>query len=614
MKTPAKDENNAPKLPESGDASQQHRRGGRRGRRFNNAAESGGPSGHQTSTKYSTRNKDLPDTLVFDNTGHNDAANFLRTLKGLANFMHTTYSAEVATAILKMQPVTIPIEEEPTARKDPNTGLDIAWTSWEVHKWKEKYNEQLKTLKIYNDSMPKAYIHLYNQCSTNLKNDLEASDAFAQVESSKDPIGLLKLIQGLCCSYDSKTQSVMATVASQKKLFTFFQRDGMDNSSYHREFIALVETIETYGGTDAIGITPTFVAQKLQAMHDAGTCLNVTSPTQDELAAAHKSVCEEFLAALMLSGANRDCYGALRNELANQYTFGNDLYPKTTDQCLTMLNRRVDTIPRQPSGTPRQPSGEQAVKQDDEALVFVQGADKDKPSKGKQKNDTSSKSSSSSGSVSCGTKYRTVICKNCGQQGHVSMVCPQKKPPEQIHAMATAHDDASESSADDSVLIMTQVHDTFTTPRLKSYAEVVLQPTPPPPVVNRPSLQVDTLLAQNTSLTARRPISSDLLLLDSQSTVHLFYQPEHVENIRPAATPIRVHCNKGTMETTQEADFGDTPVYFDERGIANVLSLYQLGQKFKVTYDSTDRGGVFKVFYASGGGRIQTHSKRTSCS
>jgi hypothetical protein len=54
------------------------------------------------------------------------------------------------------------------------------------------------------------------------------------------------------------------------------------------------------------------------------------------------------------------------------------------------------------------------------------------------------------------------------------------------------------------------------------------------------------------------------------------------------------------LETTQEADFGDTPVYFDSRGIANVLSLYHLGQKFKITYDSTDRGGVFKVLTKAG--------------
>jgi hypothetical protein len=170
---------------------------------------------------------------VFDNTGHNDAANFQRSLKGLANHLHTTYSAEVAEAILKMQAVTINVEDQPPIKMDPTTNLPVPLASWEEYKWRQEYTEQSKKLKLYNDSMPKAYIQLYNQCSTNLKNDLEASTAFPHVEASKDAIGLLKLIQGLCCSYDSKTQSVMATVASQKKLFTFFQRDGMDSSSYH---------------------------------------------------------------------------------------------------------------------------------------------------------------------------------------------------------------------------------------------------------------------------------------------------------------------------------------------------------------------------------------------
>ena len=310
MKAVVKEEGNAPKVADDGgDGGHGNRRQRRGARRFNNIA-GGGSSGNTLNTKYPTRNKDLPETLVFDNTGHNDAANFQRTLKGLANFLHTTYSAEVATAILKMQAVTIDIEEEPSPRKDA-AGNPLELTSWDIHKWKEEYNAQLKTLKVYNDSMPKAYIHLYNQCSTNLKNDLEAATAFAQVESNKDPIGLLKLIQGLCCSYDSKTQSVMATVASHKKLFTFFQRDGMDNSSYHREFVALVETIETYGGLGAIGITPTFVAQKLRDMHTAGTCVNPASPTAAELAVANSSAREEFLAALMLSGANRERYGPL---------------------------------------------------------------------------------------------------------------------------------------------------------------------------------------------------------------------------------------------------------------------------------------------------------------
>ena len=202
----------------------------------------------------------------------------------------------------------------------------------------------------------------------------------------------------------------------------FFQRNGMDNSSYHREFVAHIETIETYGGTGAIGITPTFIAQKLQEMHAAGDCQDVARPTPDELAIAHKCIREEFIAALMLSGANRDRYGALRTELSNQYTFGNDIYPKTVDQCLTMMNRRMDSAPRQPRGPPCHPPIKQPVKTNNKALVFAQGTDK--PSSDNKKNDSFSKGSSSSGSVSRGSKITMVVCRNCGRQGHVSAVCP----------------------------------------------------------------------------------------------------------------------------------------------------------------------------------------------
>ena len=154
--------------------------------------------------------------------------------------------------------------------------------------------------------------------------------------------------------------------------------------------------------------------------------------------------------------------------------------------------------------------------------------------------------------------------------GHISLVCPDNKPPpDQIHTITTGQDDASVSSAEESVAILAQVDETLLT-----------QKTSPSPL--------------------RCPIDSDLLLLDSQSMVHLFTRPEHVHNIRPATNPICVHCNKGVLETTTEADFGYTPVYFDSQGIANVLSLYCLGQKFCVTYDSADRGGVFQVWTDKG--------------
>ena len=84
------------------------------------------------------------------------------------------------------------------------------------------------------------------------------------------------------------------------------------------------------------------------------------------------------------------------------------------------------------------------------------------------------------------------------------------------------------------------------------------------------------ILAQQTD---RKPIDPDFLFLDSQSTVNLFSNPNLVNNVRQATTPISVHCNKGTMPTPAVADFGMNEVYLNPDGIANVLSLFALGQK-----------------------------------
>ena len=196
--------------------------------------------------------------------------------------------------------------------------------------------------------MARAYIIIFYQCTLSLKNDLVATDTFLAIRVAQDPIALLKLILSLCCSYDAMTQSVMATVASHKPLFTYYQRDTDDNHKYYQEFCAHVETLETYGGIGAVGVTPTLLAEKLKVLALEKVIQDAKNPTDTERLIAIKQCRDEFLGCLMLSGANRDRYAGLKSDLNNQYGFGKDLYPKSPDLCLSLLNRRSDAPLRQP--------------------------------------------------------------------------------------------------------------------------------------------------------------------------------------------------------------------------------------------------------------------------
>ncbi len=246
-----------------------------------------------------------------------------------------------------MTPANINLPYIPQPKPDPTKPGDLIPVSKiDTYLWKQAHTKVSECKEKYDINIAKAYIIIYHQCSPNLKNDLNASDLFPSIRQNQDVIGLLCLIQGLCCSYDAKIQSVMATVASHKPLFTYYHKHGVDNHTYHREFFAHVKTIETYGGLGAVGVVPTFLDAMLKDTEKAGIIKDATNPSDLERAQAIKAICDEYLAALMLSGSNRDKFGPLCMDLKNQFGFGEDCYPpKKIDQCLSLLNRWGHTPP-----------------------------------------------------------------------------------------------------------------------------------------------------------------------------------------------------------------------------------------------------------------------------
>lgn len=82
-------------------------------------------------------------------------------------------------------------------------------------------------------------------------------------------------------------------------------------------------------------------------------------------------------------------------------------------------------------------------------------------------------------------------------------------------------------------------------------------------------------------------LNSNWILLDTQSTVHIFFNKALLTNITTVPTDESLTCysNAGSQETTQRTlyePFGS--VWFNPEALANILSFAIVGNDFPVSY------------------------------
>jgi hypothetical protein len=79
------------------------------------------------------------------------------------------------------------------------------------------------------------------------------------------------------------------------------------------------------------------------------------------------------------------------------------------------------------------------------------------------------------------------------------------------------------------------------------------------------------------------------LLIDSCSTTDIFANKLLLTNVHDAPTPIWVRCNAGRIQLKQQGYFGNYPqhpVWYNPKGVANILSLANVTKHYRVTMDS----------------------------
>jgi hypothetical protein len=85
------------------------------------------------------------------------------------------------------------------------------------------------------------------------------------------------------------------------------------------------------------------------------------------------------------------------------------------------------------------------------------------------------------------------------------------------------------------------------------------------------------------------PISRNWILLDNQSTVDVFCNEGLLQNIRKVNKTMNIKCNAGVTRTSWVGDLpGYGQVWYSKAGIANILSLSKVEDKYRITYGSAE--------------------------
>jgi hypothetical protein len=270
----------------------------------------------------------------------------------------------------------------------------------------------------------------------------------------------------------------------------------------------------------------------------------------DDQAIVQTAASELYLSTMFIFQSDRRRYGKLSEELENSFTKGNDDYPTNLVSAYHLINEYKNWTPR--TMTP-----------DVQGVAFAQKSSKKTKTEDKE-------------------WQKEATCHECGEKGHIRPNCPKLK-------------DTDDDDDDDAK-----------------------EPTKKPPsksILRKKSSDKKKAVAFNNNATddeedldsasqffnfgfcttTSRLNLRNMILLDNQSTVDLFCNRHLVTDIHECEDSMSVMGNGGTLVTNKKAtvkNYGS--VWFDPAAITNILSLKNVRDRFRVTFDS-DGGNAFIV-------------------
>ena len=531
---------------------------GRGGQRSSNKKSSQGGS---KSTKTTTSNKSSnPNEVKFDIGDAKHAANVDQYMKSVVHLVRNSdkygdYRQEIATAF---DEETIPQIDPPNIRdsKYINT-IDKAVepSEWESAQdliriqYQEDLKEYNRRKKAYEDNTRALSSFLYLKCTQALRNKLTNKVPDMEV-LYQDCIEMKKAIRTYATSYKPDDHPLMQVIEGLRTLLNIRQADDMDTETYGKKLKSAMKIVEERLGCIIVPVK--YMTEQPYHKQDTST---------DKLT-SKKKAWTELCTMIGVLGVNDIKYKSMKEELRRDFSKTHDNYPKDIAALKIQLEgRKWDAVPK----TNTQSHSNKSTKQEKEAKELKEA-------------------NIAAGAVPSANFYQKATqnraCHCCGSKNHFLKDCDKRAntPKERwyqqtgtclFQEIIATPDDATAAST--ITAVTTQ-----------------LAPAQQAAVASANGATVCQLAYDAINLLNGEALK-DAVLLDNQSTVHIFKNANYLKNIRLADHPLALSTNGGVLDITQLGDtnyFGT--VWYDPRAITNVLSFHQLRKLVgpsKIGYD-----------------------------
>jgi hypothetical protein len=482
---------------------------------------------------------------------------------------------------------------------------------------KTHHENEWRTFRERNSRLEKqrgqAFSMIRGQCMQVLLDKMKHDPDWTTTSESYDPLTLLKLIEKTVLA-QTEDQYPFATVYEQECALYSFSQQNLTNEQWYERFNTKIDVGSAIGVTRQHRVLLEHVATEIGTIPFSGLSASEQHDVREKAE-------ERYLSYVFLRQSGKQ-HNKLKVDLQNDFTTGDDRYPKNRQATLHLLDKySKSTVSNTTS----------------EGTAFAQ--------RGGRTSETFDQ------------KYwKDKECYHCNKKGHPSTHCPDKKKKSKSSTSSskTTEDDASRSSksSKSSVKSITKMqkklkksfatmqskieeldndnsdltdsesddeetsHFQFQTPTCHPFQGVrrtkETAPHKTPGVKKKEAVSHEIAGVPATrglvfhqafekrnaevlfKQTQWKEITLDLknvILLDSQSTMDLFCNPELVKHVTKSSHKMRLQSNGGSMTVNHKATIEGykKKVWFSKDAITNIIALSNLIQQYHVTYDSRDQ-------------------------